>query len=76
MERPNIPPDSIERIFLSTANYVFTVVFAVEMFVKVIKRSSFMYIIRFSKILALILCTNKRKLRGFKLHFKNLYHNL
>jgi voltage-dependent calcium channel T type alpha-1G len=35
MERPNIPPDSTERIFLSTANYIFTVVFAVEMFVKV-----------------------------------------
>lgn len=35
MERPNIPPDSRERIFLSTANYIFTVVFAVEMFVKV-----------------------------------------
>jgi hypothetical protein len=36
MERPNIPPDSTERIFLSTANYIFTVVFAVEMFVKVV----------------------------------------
>lgn len=36
MERPNIPPDSRERLFLATANYVFTVVFAVEMFVKVI----------------------------------------
>ena len=35
MERPNIPPDSRERVFLSTANYVFTVVFAIEMFVKV-----------------------------------------
>jgi voltage-dependent calcium channel T type alpha-1G len=35
MERPNIPPDSTERLFLSTANYIFTVVFAVEMFVKV-----------------------------------------
>jgi voltage-dependent calcium channel T type alpha-1G len=35
MERPNIPPDSTERMFLSTANYIFTVVFAVEMFVKV-----------------------------------------
>jgi len=35
MERPNIPPDSKERLFLSTANYVFTVVFALEMFVKV-----------------------------------------
>lgn len=36
MERPNIPPSSTERIFLSTANYIFTVVFAVEMFVKVV----------------------------------------
>lgn len=35
MERPNIPPDSKERSFLSTANYVFTVVFAAEMFIKV-----------------------------------------
>jgi len=35
MERPNIPPDSSERMFLATANYIFTVVFAVEMFVKV-----------------------------------------
>jgi len=35
MERPNIPPDSTERMFLSTANYIFTLVFAVEMFVKV-----------------------------------------
>ncbi|XP_043279954.1 voltage-dependent T-type calcium channel subunit alpha-1G isoform X2 [Venturia canescens] len=36
MERPNIPPDSRERVFLSTANYIFTAVFAVEMFVKVV----------------------------------------
>lgn len=36
MERPNIPPDSGERLFLSTANYVFTAVFAIEMFVKVV----------------------------------------
>ena len=35
MERPNIPPDSYERIFLATANYIFTFVFVVEMFVKV-----------------------------------------
>lgn len=35
MERPNIPPDSPERLFLATANYVFTAVFTVEMFVKV-----------------------------------------
>ncbi|XP_065163665.1 voltage-dependent T-type calcium channel subunit alpha-1H isoform X3 [Atheta coriaria] len=36
MERPNIPPDSPERLFLSTSNYVFTVVFTLEMFVKVV----------------------------------------
>ncbi|KAE8744855.1 hypothetical protein FOCC_FOCC008496, partial [Frankliniella occidentalis] len=36
MERPNIPPHSRERLFLATANYVFTAVFAVEMIVKVI----------------------------------------
>jgi voltage-dependent calcium channel T type alpha-1G len=35
MERPNIPPDSAERVFLATANYVFTVVFALEMMIKV-----------------------------------------
>lgn len=35
MERPNIPPDSYERVFLATANYVFTFVFVIEMFVKV-----------------------------------------
>lgn len=35
MERPNIPPDSTERLFLSTSNYIFTVVFTVEMFIKV-----------------------------------------
>nr|XP_015838484.1 PREDICTED: voltage-dependent T-type calcium channel subunit alpha-1G isoform X2 [Tribolium castaneum] len=36
MERPNIPPDSNERFFLSTCNYIFTVVFTIEMFVKVV----------------------------------------
>lgn len=36
MERPNIPPSCAERYFLSTANYIFTVVFTIEMFVKVI----------------------------------------
>lgn len=35
MERPNIPPNCTERYFLSTANYVFTFVFTLEMFVKV-----------------------------------------
>lgn len=35
MERPTIQLDSREKIFLATANYVFTVVFVIEMFVKV-----------------------------------------
>ncbi|XP_055913399.1 voltage-dependent T-type calcium channel subunit alpha-1I isoform X3 [Eupeodes corollae] len=41
MERPNIPPNSPERLFLGTANYVFTVVFTVEMFVKVVATGMF-----------------------------------
>lgn len=36
MERPNIPPHSKERVFLSTCNYIFTVVFTAEMFIKVV----------------------------------------
>lgn len=35
MERPNIPPSSLERQILAAANYTFTVVFAFEMVVKV-----------------------------------------
>lgn len=41
MERPNIPPTSTERIFLSTANYIFTVVFTAEMFIKVVATGMF-----------------------------------
>ncbi|KAG5672248.1 hypothetical protein PVAND_002390 [Polypedilum vanderplanki] len=41
MERPNIPPWSKERFFLSTANYVFTVVFAIEMLIKVVATGMF-----------------------------------
>ncbi|XP_037914604.1 voltage-dependent T-type calcium channel subunit alpha-1G isoform X4 [Hermetia illucens] len=41
MERPNIPPTSSERFFLATANYIFTVVFTVEMFVKVVAAGMF-----------------------------------
>lgn len=41
MERPNIPPWSKERVFLATANYVFTVVFAIEMLLKVIAAGMF-----------------------------------
>ncbi|ROT76898.1 putative voltage- gated calcium channel [Penaeus vannamei] len=36
MERPNIPPESTERFVLQIFNYVFTVVFGIEMFIKVI----------------------------------------
>ncbi|XP_053202085.1 voltage-dependent T-type calcium channel subunit alpha-1G-like isoform X3 [Panonychus citri] len=36
MERPKIPPWSLEREMLTAANYVFTVVFALEMALKVI----------------------------------------
>jgi voltage-dependent calcium channel T type alpha-1G len=36
MERPLIPPDSLERAFLSLSNYVFTFVFAIEMMLKVL----------------------------------------
>lgn len=35
MERPTIPPESYERVFLASANYIFTVVFTFEMAVKV-----------------------------------------
>lgn len=35
MERPNIPPESTEKMFLKSCNYIFSVVFATEMFVKV-----------------------------------------
>ena len=35
MERPNIPPWSHERMVLDTANHVFTVVFGIEMLLKV-----------------------------------------
>ncbi|KAK3869263.1 hypothetical protein Pcinc_024357 [Petrolisthes cinctipes] len=41
MERPNIPPDSVERFILMIFNYVFTVVFGLEMLVKVIAQSLF-----------------------------------
>ncbi|KFD65588.1 hypothetical protein M514_09876 [Trichuris suis] len=38
MERPDIPPMSVERMFLDVSNYVFTAVFAVEMLIKVIAK--------------------------------------
>lgn len=41
MERPNIPNGCVERYFLATANYVFTFVFTLEMFVKVSSNSHF-----------------------------------
>lgn len=41
MERPKIPPYSREREFLSFANYAFTLVFGIEMLVKVIAKGLF-----------------------------------
>jgi len=41
MERPHIPPNSFERIFLSVGNYVFTAVFGIEMLLKVIAAGLF-----------------------------------
>ncbi|XP_063708918.1 voltage-dependent T-type calcium channel subunit alpha-1G [Culicoides brevitarsis] len=41
MERPNIPPTSTERAFLQTANNVFTTVFSIEMFIKVVSTGMF-----------------------------------
>ncbi|XP_069124372.1 voltage-dependent T-type calcium channel subunit alpha-1G-like isoform X2 [Argopecten irradians] len=38
MERPDIPPDSTERMFLTYSNYCFTIVFAVEMTIKVLAK--------------------------------------
>ncbi|KAL8175307.1 UNVERIFIED_CONTAM: Voltage-dependent T-type calcium channel subunit alpha-1H [Gekko kuhli] len=36
LERPDIDPNSTERIFLSVSNYIFTAIFVIEMMVKVI----------------------------------------
>ena len=36
MERPNIPPWSLERKLLSYSNHIFTIVFAIEMVLKAI----------------------------------------
>ncbi|XP_056309768.1 voltage-dependent T-type calcium channel subunit alpha-1H [Danio aesculapii] len=36
LERPDIQPDSTERIFLKVSNYIFTVIFVAEMTVKVV----------------------------------------
>ncbi|VDN57760.1 unnamed protein product [Dracunculus medinensis] len=36
MERPSIPPKSLERQFLTISGYIFTCIFAVEMFIKMI----------------------------------------
>nr|XP_036215545.1 uncharacterized protein LOC106617992 isoform X1 [Bactrocera oleae] len=41
MERPNIPPTSHERLFLATANNVFTAIFTVEMLIKVVSTGMF-----------------------------------
>ncbi|XP_059138724.1 voltage-dependent T-type calcium channel subunit alpha-1G-like isoform X5 [Physella acuta] len=41
MERPSIPPYSVERFFLTYSNYVFTFVFTLEMMIKVIAKGFF-----------------------------------
>ncbi|XP_068100253.1 voltage-dependent T-type calcium channel subunit alpha-1H isoform X2 [Hyperolius riggenbachi] len=39
LERPDIDPNSMERIFLSVSNYIFTAIFVVEMAIKVVALS-------------------------------------
>jgi voltage-dependent calcium channel T type alpha-1G len=41
MERPSIPPDSLERYFLSVSNDLFTVLFLCEMSIKVLAIGGF-----------------------------------
>ncbi|XP_031718893.1 voltage-dependent T-type calcium channel subunit alpha-1I-like isoform X2 [Anarrhichthys ocellatus] len=36
LERPDIPSNSMERVFLSVSNYIFTVIFVGEMMIKVV----------------------------------------
>lgn len=36
MERPNIPEESLERQLLTNSNFIFTILFAIEMLLKVI----------------------------------------
>ncbi len=38
MERPSIPPESGERLFLNIVNNLFSAIFAVEMFIKVVAK--------------------------------------
>ncbi|KAI6214984.1 Voltage-dependent calcium channel T type alpha-1 [Aphelenchoides besseyi] len=41
MERPSIPPKSMERMFLNVSGYIFTVIFTLEMTMKVIANGFF-----------------------------------
>lgn len=41
MERPSIPPKSVERMFLTVSGYVFTFIFTLEMTMKVIANGCF-----------------------------------
>lgn len=41
MERPSIPPDSAERYFLAVSNDLFTVLFLIEMSLKVVAQGGF-----------------------------------
>ena len=51
MERPNIPPWSVEREILEILNNIFTVVFTIEMFLKVTsKRMQMKQVLHFSLV--------------------------
>lgn len=42
MERPSIPPHSAERLFLTTTGYLFTLIFSLEMLLKVLANGCFL----------------------------------
>lgn len=41
MERPSIPQNSAERMFLTITGYIFTTIFTIEMLLKVIANNCF-----------------------------------
>ncbi|XP_077461225.1 voltage-dependent T-type calcium channel subunit alpha-1H-like isoform X2 [Stigmatopora argus] len=41
LERPDIQPHSMERVFLSVSNYIFTVIFVGEMMIKVVAKGMY-----------------------------------
>lgn len=49
MERPKVPPWSFEREFLNAANYIFTIVFALEMAIKVSGRTGVEFVVQLTE---------------------------